>query len=154
MFSLFPKKAINYFSADEKERIRTAIHAAEKNTSGEVRVFMEHYCKHGDPVARAAEVFHNLKMDGTADRNGTLIYIATSHKRLAIYADTGIYALVDKDFWQNELHEMQVHFKKGAFADGLVNVIKEIGAKLTEHFPASEHVSKNEMPDELVFGKR
>jgi len=154
MFTLFPKKAINYFSAAEKEQIRAAIHNAEKNTTGEVRVFVEHFCKHGDAVKRAAEVFHNMKMDETADRNGTLVYIAIKHKRLAIYADTGIYSLVEKGFWEQELQKMKDHFTKGAFADGLIGVILEIGAKLSEHFPAAEHLSKNEIPDELVFGKR
>ncbi len=153
MFSIFLKKAINYFSDSEKEKIRTAIQEAEKSTTGEVRIFVEHYCKHGNAVVRAAEVFHNLKMDETADRNGVLIYIALSHKRMAIYADSGMYSKVEPGFWDEMLHKMQGHFKKEKFAEGIISAIHDIGLKLAGFFPDGS-LEKNDKPDELVFGKR
>ena len=153
MFNLFLKKAINYFSDEEKEKIRAAIHDAEKSTTGEVRLFVEHYCKRNQAVERAAEVFHSMKMDETVDHNGVLIYIALSHKRMAIYADAGIYSKVENGFWDELLHKMQGHFKHAKFAEGVIAVIHDIGKKLAEYFPDGS-LQKNEKPDELVFGKK
>jgi len=153
MFSLFRKEAIDYFSKEDKEKIKAAIEAAEKNTSGEIRVFVEHYCKHNDPIHRAKEVFHSLKMNETFNRNAVLLYIAIQHKKMAIYADAGIYVKMDKVFWENALQTMQAHFKRENFAHGILEAIHIIGEALAEHFPIGEGVIKNDLPDDLVFGK-
>jgi uncharacterized membrane protein len=34
-----------------------------------------------------------------------------------------------------------------------VHVVKEIGDALIYHFPYLENVDKNELPDDIVFGK-
>ena len=66
MFSLFRKKANDFFSAEEKEKILSAIQKAEQTTSGEVRVYVENHCRFVDAIDRAAEIFYSLKMDETA----------------------------------------------------------------------------------------
>ena len=47
---------------------------------------------------RAVAVFHELKMDATAKRNGVLIYVAVQDKSFVIYGDH-INELVANDFW-------------------------------------------------------
>jgi len=153
MFTLFRKQAIDYFSKEEKEKIRAAIEEAEEKTTGEIRVFVEHFCKHHDAIDRAREVFHSLKMNETINKNAILLYLALQHKRLAIYADEGIYKKVDKGFWEEALHKMQEHFKHENYAAGILDVIQIIGEALAEHFPANGETMKNNLPDELVFGK-
>jgi hypothetical protein len=44
MFNFFRKKATDFFSSEEKELITSSIQHAEKQTSGEVRVFIESKC--------------------------------------------------------------------------------------------------------------
>src|ERR1017187_7497066 len=153
MFSIFRKKAINYFSVEEKEKIRNAILEAEKNTSGEIRVFVEHFCRHEKAVNRAAEVFHSLKMEQTLNRNATLVYVALQHRKLAIYADSGIYSKVDPTFWDETIHKMQEHFKSEKYAEGIGSAVRIIGEALAHHFPAEGAAVKNDLPDDLVFGK-
>jgi len=51
-----------------------AIKDAEKDTSGEIRVHIENYCK-GDILDRAAQLFGILKMHKTEKRNGVLFYL-------------------------------------------------------------------------------
>ena len=43
--------------------------------------------------------------------------------------------------------------KSGDIAGGLVACIGEIGTALATHFPYRADVDKNELPDEIVFGK-
>ena len=76
--SYFPilKKKENFLLLRPTTANGEAIQEAEKNTSGEVRVFVERKCKYVDPVDRAKEIFFNLKMDKTKDRNAVLLYIA------------------------------------------------------------------------------
>ena len=85
--------------------------------------------------------------------NAVLLYLALQHKKLAIYADVGIYARVDKGLWDIALHKMQEHFKKENFANGIIDAIKIIGDELAEHFPEDGETMKNSLPDELAFGK-
>jgi len=57
MFGLFQKKAVEYFSDQEKEAIVEAIRKAEQRTSGEIRIYIESKCSMVNPVHRAKELF-------------------------------------------------------------------------------------------------
>lgn len=153
MFALFRKKAVNFFSEAEKEHIHTAIQQAERHTSGEVRVYIESHCSYVDPIDRAAEIFYNLKMNATDLHNGVLVYVAMKDKQLAIFADEGIYKKAGGSFWTEEVKHMLTHFNKANYAAGIATVVTEIGEVLHAHFPYDPHTDKNELPDEIVFGK-
>jgi uncharacterized membrane protein len=153
MFGLLKKKAENFFSEQEKEKILNAIQDTERSTSGEVRIYVESRCRFVDPIDRAVEIFYNLKMDATAEHNGVLVYVAMKDRQLAIYADEGIYKKAGSSFWKDEVALMLKHFNKANYADGIATVVKEIGDALQEHFPYDAHTDKNELPDDIVFGK-
>lgn len=147
---LFPAKP--FFTDEEEQRIVAAIRAAEKRTSGEIRVFVESRCSYVDAVDRAAEIFFGLKMEQTEDRNGVLLYIATKDHQLAIYGDKDIHEKVGTAFWNKEVQKILSEFSKQNFADGIVTVITEIGEALVTHFPY-ENEDRNELPDDIVFGR-
>lgn len=153
MFGIFRKKADDFFSATEKEKIHTAIKQAEQNTSGEVRVYVESRCRFVDPIDRAAEIFYNLKMQATELHNGVLVYVAMKDRQLAIFADEGIYKKAGAEFWKEEVKHMLAQFNKDNYADGIATVVSEIGDALHFHFPYDSQTDKNELPDEIVFGK-
>ena len=44
------------------------------------------------------EVFRNLNMEDTQERNGVIIYVAVKSKQFAIYGDKGINEKVGADF--------------------------------------------------------
>lgn len=96
MFSFFKKK--DFFREEEKKQIVDAIRNAERRTSGEVRVFVESRCRYVDPLDRAAEIFFNLKMSETDDRNAVLLYIAMKDRQLAVFGDEGIHKKVGTDY--------------------------------------------------------
>lgn len=128
-----------------------AIQEAEKNTSGEVRLFVESKCKYVDPVDRAKEIFFNLKMDQTKDRNAVLFYMAIDDRQLALFADEGIYQRLGAKYWNDEVRKIIGAFTKDDYTGGICAVINDIGISLQTEFPYA-NTDKNELPDEIIFG--
>lgn len=150
LFSFLNKKRL--LSVKEEEQIVNAIRDAEKNTSGEVRVYVESRCRFVDPVDRAIEVFYGLKMEKTDDHNGVLIYIALKDHQLAVYGDEGIHAKVGKEFWLNAVKQMLQYFNKESYVTGICETVTAIGKTLEKEFPYQYNDDKNELPDAIVFG--
>ena len=153
MFSFLKPRQQKFFSPAGEEKIIEAIRSAETQTSGEVRLYIESKCRFVDPLDRAAEIFLQLKMNETANRNGVLVYIATKHRQLAVFADEGIYKKAGQEFWNNAVNTMLVEFKNQHYAEGLVEIILKIGQLLKTHFPYEVSTDKNELPDDIVFGR-
>lgn len=151
MFSIFKKK--DFFTQEEKQQITEAIRHAEKMTSGEVRVFVEGRCSYMDAIDRAAELFFNLQMQNTNDRNAVLLYIAMKDHQLAVFGDEGIHKKVGEEFWNAEVKKMITRFNRNNYAEGISEVVRDIGEALTKHFPYNNESDKNELPDDIVFGK-
>jgi len=129
-----------------------AIRSAEKQTSGEVRIYMEQHCAFINPIDRAKEVFLDLEMFKTKDRNAVLLYIATKDKQLALLGDEGIYQKMGQVFWDNEVKQMLAEFKQDHFIDGVCKIIGDVGQALKTNFPYEED-DKNELDDGIVYGK-
>jgi uncharacterized membrane protein len=152
MFSLF-KRNREFFTGEERESIVEAVRLAEQQTSGEVRVYVEHRCKYVNAIDRAIELFGQLKMHETAQRNAVLVYVATKDRQLAVFGDEGIHKKVGDDYWNAEVKKMIGAFSKDNCAAGLVHCIKDIGQALQHHFPYDRTTDKNELPDDIVFGR-
>lgn len=144
-------KSRELLSDTDQKAIIAAIKAAELNTSGEIRVHIESYCKESNVLDRAAIVFAELNMHKTEQRNGVLFYLATVDKKFAILGDVGINTKVPKDFWSNIKDEMAIRLKKGLLTESLTVGIFMAGEKLKEHFPYQSN-DINELPDDISFG--
>lgn len=149
----FLHKPKEFFSAKDKEQIVQAIRNAERETSGEIRVYVESRNPLVNVMERAAEIFFNLKMQQTDDRNAVLLYIAMKDKELALFGDEGIYKRVGADYWNNEVKNMISQFSKDNISNGIEQCIQHIGQTLKEKFPYNTTTDKNELPDDIVFGK-
>ena len=146
-------KTKSLFTSEENARIVDAIRKSEQQTSGEIRVFIESRCRFVDPLDRAAEIFWNLKMDHTVYHNSVLLYVAVKDHQFAIFADKGIHEKLGNEFWQKEVNQMSRHFSENHYLEAILNVINDIGQALKEHFPYDPNADKNELPDDIVFGK-
>lgn len=142
-----------FFSEEQNEKIVHAIREAEMQTSGEVRIFVESRCKYVDALDRAKEIFDNLEMEKTDLRNGVIFYIAIKDKQLAIFADKGIHEATGDEYWKNAVTEILSVFSKEDITAGITTSIFKIGQALKTHFPYNQEIDKNELPDEIVFGK-
>lgn len=126
--------AETFLTEDERQRVREAIAAAERATSGEIRVHLEDRCE-DDLLDHAAFIFRELNMDRTRERNGVLVYVSAADHRVAVIGDAGIHARVRLGFWEEVLAILLGHFKEGRHADGLVEAITLAGEQLRAHFP-------------------
>jgi uncharacterized membrane protein len=127
-------KVEDFLTQAEEQEIVAAIGIAEKNTSGEIRVHIEKETSIA-PIDRAVEVFNQLQMQQTQERNGVLIYLAVKSKQFAICGDEGIDKKVPAGFWDTTKDIMLAHFKNGNFKQGLIDGILKAGEQLKTHFP-------------------
>lgn len=140
---------IKFFTPADEERIIAAIQEAERQTSGEIRVHLEKKTKK-DVMKDALRTFHRLGMHKTKQRNGVLILLAPEQRQFAIIGDEGIDQVVPDGFWAEERDIMQEHFRRGAYADGLIEVIRGVGDKLKTYFPYEDD-DVNELSDEISY---
>jgi uncharacterized membrane protein len=151
---IFPwQKKKDFFTAEEQQQLIEAIQKAEQQTSGEVRIFVESKCRYVDALDRAQEIFFSLKMNETELRNGTLIYVAIKDKQAAVFGDEGIHQKVGQKYWEDEVKKMLSHFRNQKLADGICQGIFDLGEALKFYFPYNSGTDKNELPDEIVFGR-
>lgn len=136
----------------ERLRVREAIAAAEKRTSGEIRVHLEDHIE-DDVLDHAAFIFEELGMHRTRDRNGVLIYLSVADRKMAVIGDAGINARVPENFWNDVIALLKLHLAAGRFADGLVEAVQTVGEKLRAHFPLKTD-DRDELTNEISFGHR
>jgi uncharacterized membrane protein len=147
------KNAADFFNAEESASIVASIEAAERRTSGEIRVHLETKCPGGDPYIRGRDIFEDLGMTATAERNGVLLYLATADRLFAVLGDRGIHERVDEGFWDAVASRMTVRFREEDYAGGLIEAIQEIGERLTTQFPyAGDENDVDELSNEISLG--
>jgi uncharacterized membrane protein len=139
-----------FLTPQEEQEIVAAIGIAEKNTSGEIRVHLEKTTSMA-PFDRAVEVFHQLEMEKTKERNGVLLYLAYESKQFAICGDEGIDQKVPSDFWNTTKDTMRTQFMQGNFKQGLIDGILKAGEQLKTHFPYQED-DIDELSNEISKG--
>lgn len=121
----------------EQQRIVDAIAAAERMTSGEIRVHVQP--KAGGDIRTVAErTFERLGMTKTALRNGVLLFIACEEQRFTILGDRGIDEKVPAGFWDEIAAKLTIRFQHGEFTDGIVDAIHSAGEELRHFFPRAE----------------
>lgn len=151
MFGLFKQPMLDVKSQNQ---IVESLKLAETKTSGEIRVYMEHHCRYVDPMMRAREVFMQLKMGETHAHNAVLIYLAVTDRQFALLGDHAIYEKAGgPEFWKKAAAALRGHFQKSEIANGISNCIHELGIVMAAHFPVEPGIKRNELPDEIVFGK-
>ncbi len=144
-----------FFTDDEQRQLREAIAAAEERTSGEIRLHLERDVPRrkpiaGDPYLRARELFAQLGMHETAERNGVLIYLATRSRRFAVLGDEELHQRVGDEFWTEIRDVFAAHFQDDRFVAGLAAGIALVGERLRKSFPHRDD-DVNELPDEISY---
>lgn len=136
----------------DADRVRAAIEAAERRTSGEIRVSVSFFFW-GDVRKVAEAAFGRLGMTATKDRNGVLFFVVPSRRRFVVLGDVGIHAKVGQEFWDAVAAAVSAKFREHDFTGGLVAGIEAVGERLAEHFPHAGERDVNELPDGVDFGR-
>jgi uncharacterized membrane protein len=120
---------------DEAE-VSRAIQAAERKTSGEIRVFVTSRDLGADRVIdRAAARFEKLGMTATRDRNAVLLYFVPRAHRFAIVGDKGIHEKCGDAFWRDVASGIGEKLREGRFTEAVVDAIGKAADVLARHFP-------------------
>ncbi len=127
------------------DRIVREIAAAEKKTSGEIRVFIQRG-EIDDPVVAAQAQFKKLGMTATRERNGVLIFVAPRSQKFAVIGYEAIHQRCGEEFWKELVEKMREHFRAENFTDALLGAIAQTGELLARHFPRAAD-DRNELPD-------
>ncbi len=129
------------------DELVAAIGQAERQTSGEIRVFVSRK-KTIDPVAAAQEQFVRLGMTKTRERNAVLIFIAPRSCKFAVVGDEGVHVRCGEGFWRDLAAAMAGHFRKSEFTEGLLQGVCKAGELLALHFPPGPD-DLNELSDQV-----
>jgi putative membrane protein len=95
---------------------------------------------------RAREEFLDHNVFATRDRTGVLIFVSELEHRVVMLGDSGIHERVHADGWQHHVEHIVGAIRAGRAADGVCEVIAELGAVLAEQFPPRPD-DRNELPN-------
>lgn len=170
-----PRWVRRFLPPEDLAALQEAIAAAERQTSGEIRVHLERRLPRGRPsppaggrapaaggraaaaagadpaLERAGEVFVRLGMTRTAGRNGVLVYLAVEDHRLAIVGDQAVHAVVGDGYWAGLRDAMAALLRAGRPRDALLTAVGQVGRTLRERFPRRPD-DRDELADQVSLG--
>jgi uncharacterized membrane protein len=141
-------KTKEFLKALDDHKIAEAITEAEKNTSGELRVYVTER-EVSEVVPEAEKQFVKLGMTKTESRNGVLIFFAPCSQKFAVIGDLAVNERCGAQFWQHITEEMTPLLKLGKFTDAILLAVKEIGEVLAKEFPWTRG-DKDELPNKVA----
>lgn len=145
-------KTRQFLNALAHDRIVAAIGAAERGTTGQIRVYVSRR-EPADVLALARARFAELGLAKTRERNAVLLLVAPRVRRVAVVGDVGVDARCPGGaaFWQGVITAMREPLRAGDYTGAIVGAVATIGAVLAEHFPMVPGEKKsNELPDEPI----
>ncbi|HTY50243.1 MAG TPA: TPM domain-containing protein [Steroidobacteraceae bacterium] len=135
--------------------IERAIAASERLHRGQIRFAVEG-ALHGRPLyqgesarERALEVFSQLRMWDTDERNGVLIYLLLADRAVEVVADRGAHLKVDPGEWRRICRGMETELRAGHHEAAVLLAIRAVTQHLAAHFPPTGTPSR-QLPDEPV----
>ena len=138
--------------AIDTRRIEDAIRAAELRTSGEICVSVSRLFW-GNVESAAKKAFDRMSITHTRQRNGVLFFVVPSRRKFVVLGDAGIHDKVGQEFWTSVVAVVTDKFRSGQFTEGLVKGIETVGEQLATHFPYDAASDKNELPNDVDFGR-
>lgn len=135
----------------DTSQIEQAISHLEQQTSAELRVIIERKTTGKmDAMARANQLFDQLNMRETAERNGVLIYLSFKPHHLAIIGDKGIHEKVGQVFWQLIYDAMKEQCQQKNYTQAICDGIKQVEIQLSTYFPKHSN-DVNELSNEVII---
>ena len=123
--------------------IEKAVAQSERLHRGEIRFAIEAVLdwrtlwRVSSARERALEVFAELQVWDTRERNGVLIYVLLAERDVEIVADRGLDGKVAPDEWRHVCEIMEQDFREGRWDAGALNGIEAVTRLLVREFPAT-----------------
>ncbi|HUL80917.1 MAG TPA: TPM domain-containing protein [Gammaproteobacteria bacterium] len=135
------------------DAIESAVKASEAQHRGEIRVAIEAALdihalrRHETPRERAQEVFSELRLWDTRERNGVLIYLLLAERVVEIVADRGFEARVTAAEWRAVCAAIEAAYRDGRWRDGALLGIDAVTRLLVRAFPRTGAPDVDEQPN-------
>jgi uncharacterized membrane protein len=142
------------FSVATLNAIEHAIAESERVHGGEIRFAVEasltpiEVMRGITPRERALQVFAQLGVWDTEVNNGVLIYVLWADRDVEVVADRGFNGRVSPQEWGAVCHRMEELFGNGDTERASTEGIRQIGALIARHYPATD---RNELPNRPVI---
>jgi uncharacterized membrane protein len=131
----------------DEPSIVEAIAAAERNTTGEIRVCVSHQ-RPTDVLAAARQHFKRLRMERTKGRNGVLIYLVPHTRQFAVWGDVALHEKGGDDLWREVVAGMTPLLKAERYTDAVIFSVQKVGEVLARYFPPDPS-DRNELPNRV-----
>ena len=141
------------FPSATLDAIEKAVAASEAQHRGEIRFAIEGALevhalrRHKTPRDRAHEVFGELRVWDTHERNGVLIYILIAERDVEIVADRGFEGRVSADEWRAVCAAIEAAYAQGQWRDGALLGIDALTQLLVREFPRTGAPDVDEQPN-------
>jgi uncharacterized membrane protein len=141
-----------------QETIKTSeqTHRAELRFVAEESLPISYLWRDAKPRERAVNLFSKLRVWDTEQNNGVLIYALFAEHKIELVADRAAARAIAQPQWDTWIAHLQKAFRSGDPTTQTCEVIREIGAELTKHFPlgADGDRAGNELADAPVVIRR
>jgi putative membrane protein len=101
--------------------------------------------------ARAFSLFAERGVHRTRDHTGLLLLVSALEHRVVILGDTGIYAMIGEQGFQDHVKHLVDRLREGHAAQGILETLERLETVLVQHIPGRTDDS-NELPNALVRG--
>lgn len=118
-------------------------------TSLVLRTIVPNELKDRAVSARAQQLFIERGLTETRDRSGVLLLVSELERRVEILADRGIDSVVGTPGWHSHVDRVVEAIRSRRAADGLCQVIRDIGQQLAQAFPVRPD-DTNELSNEVI----
>jgi len=119
----------------DEQRVRTAIDAAERGTSGTIHVSLAKHVR-GTTHGTAARAFTSLGY-ATPGSSAVLFFVVPSRRELSVLGGEAIHARVGDAYWQRLVAAVVERVREEDLTSALVHGIDEVGRELARHFPST-----------------
>lgn len=98
----------------------------------------------------ARQMFLDLGMTETEDRNAVLLFVAMGERYVEIIADVGLQQkLGTSEVWDSIVEQFVTHVRAGEFSEGFGHAVAGCADVMAEHFPNRDD-APNRFPDRLI----
>ena len=131
------------FPAATLDAIEGAVAASETQHRGEVRFAIEAgldwpaLWRDKTSRDRAHEVFAELRVWDTKEKNGVLVYVLLAERDVEIVADRGLDERVSAEEWEAVCTTIEQAFGAGRWRDGALDGVAGITQLLAREFPSA-----------------
>lgn len=116
--------------------IASLLQSVEDQTRGKIIVHIDEFCK-GDAFFKAAKLFREMNLLRHLPQNSSLIYIASTDKKIGLVFDKALDAVLLPNFATDQAEHLAQSLHNNMAQEGIEELINKLLEVYLTHFPVS-----------------